>query len=137
KVLVVDDESAVLLTTSMILQLEFEVVTASSGVQALALLTQPGAHFDVICADYIMQGMDGIELLERVASLPEFVARVLVTGQREYRDRWEQRQTQNLYYVLLKPYAPEQLLDVVRRAVAQVALRRKVGQARVKTRESA
>ncbi|WAI01992.1 response regulator [Methanogenium organophilum] len=74
RVLLVDDEPALLDITKIFLQREseFSVVTAHSGKKALEFLdTEP---FDVIISDYEMPWMDGLTLLstirERGMSLP-------------------------------------------------------------------
>jgi DNA-binding NtrC family response regulator len=65
-VLVVDDEKNIRLTMSRALEdIEVDVTTADSGAEALAALAR--RHVDVVLLDLRMPGMDGIEVLRRVA----------------------------------------------------------------------
>ena len=70
KILVVDDESLVCEAVKMLLEFDgHEVVTASSGDEALALFEQ--GKFDVVTTDYTMPGMNGAELAQALkARLP-------------------------------------------------------------------
>ncbi|MBD3190364.1 MAG: response regulator, partial [Candidatus Heimdallarchaeota archaeon] len=67
KILLVDDELPFLQASKLYLQkMEkgFQVKTASSGLEALNLITKE--PFDVIVADYQMPNMTGLELLRRI-----------------------------------------------------------------------
>jgi nitrogen-specific signal transduction histidine kinase len=66
RVLVVDDEPAVLAVTSRILRgAGFEVTQASSGAEALALLESPEFQVDLLLTDSVMPQMSGAALVER------------------------------------------------------------------------
>jgi two-component system response regulator HupR/HoxA len=121
-VLIVDDDRSVLVTMEAILDEHYDVVATTDANVALARID--GDSFDIVCVDYVMPGTTGLELLEHVAAQPEFTARILISGHREHQDRW-QRTWGELYYVLLKPFAPEELLDLFARAMAQTTLRRR------------
>jgi len=65
KVLVVDDVRAILTVLGIKLRISgYDVLTASNGQQALALIESAGP--DLILLDVIMPGMDGFEVLEKV-----------------------------------------------------------------------
>jgi DNA-binding NtrC family response regulator len=112
RVLLVDDDAAVLETTAALLEDVFDVVKASSGTQALGLLTAQA--FDVICTDLQMPAMNGIELLRRAASIRPQVSAVLITGHREYLT--EPRSRDLAYTVLLKPFSEREVIEQIRRA---------------------
>lgn len=67
KVLVVDDEPAMLLLVKRILSGEFEVAGAESGEEALKLVEKDMP--DLILLDIMMPRMDGWEFLERFKRL--------------------------------------------------------------------
>ena len=103
RVLVVDDDPAVLRSVGASLEFTLDVVTCNSGERALELL-QSG-EFHVVCSDYAMPGMNGLELFERVARLPNPVACLLHTGSTSFvgHSRGVDQ------YVLSKPANPERL----------------------------
>ncbi|BCR04361.1 hypothetical protein DESUT3_14300 [Desulfuromonas versatilis] len=80
RVLVVDDNEGILEVFREILEDEgYEVVTAGSGEQALALFeTDP---FPVVISDVIMPGMSGMDLLQRIKSLRQETEIVIMTSQ--------------------------------------------------------
>ncbi|MBT3192170.1 MAG: response regulator [Verrucomicrobia bacterium] len=68
-VLVVDDDEHLLATITDFLRFEgFEVMKASGGTQAMALLRT--VHPDVILLDVMMPGMDGGEVAQAVRAIP-------------------------------------------------------------------
>ena len=78
KVLCVDDEPNILRSLQWLLQKEFEVLTASSGQDGLALVKQHS--FDVVISDQRMPGMMGSEFLREVRILSPRSMRLLLTG---------------------------------------------------------
>jgi CheY-like chemotaxis protein len=83
KVLVVDDDPLVSLgTVEMLVDLGHEVVAASSGEEALKVLTSsPGINF--VITDHSMPGMTGLELARAIRSMfPEMLI-VLASGYAE------------------------------------------------------
>ncbi len=81
RVLVVDDDTALLAAISRMLRREHEVATASGGRAALAALEAPG-HWDVVLCDVVMPDLDGVALYEAaVARREELAGRfVMMTG---------------------------------------------------------
>lgn len=66
-VLVVDDDPMMLEVLKRILEREnYDLITASSGPQALALLDARGEAVDLLVTDFSMPGMRGRELADRV-----------------------------------------------------------------------
>lgn len=121
RVLVVDDDPSVLDSTAAVLSTEVEVATASSAETALRLLA--AEPFDVVCADFKMSGMNGAELLARVAELPRPVGCLLITGN----DGYFGAETGARHHVLLKPFDPERLLQLVVQLGRIARQRRSIG----------
>jgi CheY-like chemotaxis protein len=109
-VLVVDDEPPVLEATAAVLSDHHDVLTAGDGKTALDLVFRQ--NVDVICTDYNMPGMNGIELLRRATEARDHIAGVLVTGYREYVTR-DQGLAGTGYFLLFKPYDPRKLIECV------------------------
>jgi CheY-like chemotaxis protein len=81
RLLVVDDEPAIGRTLAIALSDEFEVATATSGREALAILERD-ERVDVVLCDLMMPDVSGMDVHERIARLrpamkPRFV---FVTG---------------------------------------------------------
>jgi len=75
KILCVDDEPNIVRSLQWLLQREFEVHTASSGQDALALVNQH--DFDVVISDQRMPVMTGVEVLREVKRLSPRTMRIL------------------------------------------------------------
>ncbi|WP_374324696.1 diguanylate cyclase domain-containing protein [Azonexus sp.] len=69
-VLAVDDTPAILQLLEMALGIDYEVVTAESGAQALEIF--PQRRFDLVLLDLLMPGMNGFETLTELQKLPSF-----------------------------------------------------------------
>jgi two-component system KDP operon response regulator KdpE len=70
KILVVDDERAILNVLSIRLRISgYDVVTAPGGEEALALIDE--THPDIMLLDVIMPEMDGFEVLQRVRTVSQ------------------------------------------------------------------
>jgi signal transduction histidine kinase len=81
RVLLVDDEPYIRQTYALLLDSDFDVVTAGDGGQALACL-EADPHIDLVICDVMMPDMDAAQMLVKVrATRPELVSRfVLHTG---------------------------------------------------------
>lgn len=79
-VLVVDDEPSVLdVTTLMLEDLGCDVVSAGSGGEALALLSE-NREIEVLITDLNMPGMNGYELADKAADLRPDLLILLLSG---------------------------------------------------------
>ena len=77
RVLIIDDEPAILAVYPEVLGVDYDVAVASSGQEALEKLAR-SPDFDVILCDYMMPDMDGQALYERLqVQAPQLLDRVL------------------------------------------------------------
>jgi DNA-binding NtrC family response regulator len=116
EVVVVDDDVLVTRTLSFLFAGEgaFSVQLFNDPAEALRHLEQHPAH--VVVADYLMPGMDGLQLLTKVRELHPESSRIVLTG---YADKDAAIRAINevgLYHFLEKPWRNEELLLVLRRA---------------------
>lgn len=112
-VLVVDDDPLILRVVATVLDLEeYEVLTATSGSEALEILAT-GAPA-VVVSDVMMPGMDGLELTRRIrangstADLPV----ILLTAKDTDQDRVAGLDAGGDAY-LTKPFSPLELIDAI------------------------
>jgi DNA-binding NtrC family response regulator len=119
RILLVDDDADLLDTTAALLEDEFEVLTALSGEQALGVLAQRSVS--VVCADYKMNGMTGLDLLHAVSERWPGTAGVLITGMRENLGR-SVIGDKAVFAVIYKPYEAKRLLETVRDAARTVSM---------------
>lgn len=79
-VLLVDDEELVREgTAEMLRDVGYQLLTAASGGEALSLLRGDNG-IDLIISDYLMPGMNGVDLIERARSIAPDVPALLITG---------------------------------------------------------
>ncbi len=79
RILVVDDQQSVVLFLQEILgQLGFEVFSASTGTEGIALLQKCG--FEGVILDLDMPKMDGLTMLDRLRALTHPVPVIVMSG---------------------------------------------------------
>src|SRR5262245_48333189 len=116
RVLVVDDEEGPREAIRMILKPRYQVFTAGSGDEVLAVL--PRLRPDVIFMDVKMPRMDGVQLLERVKSIDSGVEVVMITAYASL-DTVQRAMRFGALDYLVKPFAPRELQDAAERALAR------------------
>jgi PAS domain S-box-containing protein len=116
RVLVVEDNAEVGAFSTQVLQdLGYETIWASSGAEALALLEDGPARFDVVFSDVVMPGMGGVELGREIRRRHPGLPVVLTSGYSHVLAE----EGRHAFELLHKPYAAEELSRVLRR-VARV-----------------
>jgi two-component system response regulator HupR/HoxA len=113
RVLLVDDELSIRLTTRALLEDDYYVREAASGKEALRVLNE--RRFDVICTDYRMPGMTGVELLREAQKLHPAASGIIVTAYADYPE-YQDSFREIPCLVLLKPYEPARLSELVARS---------------------
>src|ERR687883_1692077 len=115
KIMVVDDEPANLRLLERLFRREYQVITASSGQEALELLSQHDVA--LLITDQRMPGMTGIELLKRTASFRPHMVRIILTGYTDFGALVEAINCGQVYKYVTKPWSNEDLRQTVVRAV--------------------
>ena len=80
RILVVDDDPLVLAAMARQLRGHFEVCTAASAEEALALLSDDGKGVQIVLSDLMMPGVDGAELLRQVGHRFPSMKRLVMTA---------------------------------------------------------
>jgi DNA-binding NtrC family response regulator len=127
-ILVVDDEASMRLTLGMLLRGEGWHVREAAGVApALALLDEE--PFDVVITDLRMEGEGGIDVLKTAKRVNPQTEVLLLTAFGSVGSAVEAMRLGAFDY-LAKPFEPDELVLVVRKALERRALIREVDQLR-------
>ncbi|MGA9024479.1 MAG: response regulator [Steroidobacteraceae bacterium] len=122
RILCVDDEPNVLSSLQLLLARDYEVHTATSGAEGLEMLTRLQA-VPVVISDMRMPGMSGAEFLAKVGERSPSSVTVLLTGVNDIEAAAEVINKANLFRLLLKPCAPDEVRRTLTRAMEQHRLR--------------
>ncbi len=115
RILVVDDEENVRITTAAILEQEgYDVATASDGREALEMAAR--AHYDLVLTDLRMDDMDGITLLHELQTRHPNLVTIVLTGYASIESSIDALR-QGVYDYLVKPCVVDDLKRTVRRAL--------------------
>jgi signal transduction histidine kinase len=121
RILIVDDEAAQMHALCHTLEeQEFEVLGCANGEAALAALQQ--APFDLLLADLMMPGMNGIALLRAALEIDPMLVGIIMTGEGTIGTAVEAMQSGALDYIL-KPFKLSAILPVLGRSLAMRRLR--------------
>ncbi|MCF8126924.1 MAG: response regulator, partial [Deltaproteobacteria bacterium] len=112
RILAIDDEKNIRLLISNEFSLEgFEVVTAASGEEGLALFQS--RKFDVVLLDIKLPKLSGIEILRRMKQISRATEIIMITGYGDIRSAVEAIKLGAGDYVT-KPFKLDELLKLVR-----------------------
>ncbi|PTS93870.1 Fis family transcriptional regulator, partial [Pseudomonas sp. HMWF006] len=127
-VLIVEDDPHVLLGCQQALTLEdIPCIGVGSAEEALE---QVGDNFaGIVISDIRLPGIDGLELLTRLKQRDRSLPVVLITGHGDISMAVGAMQ-KGAYDFMEKPFSPERLVDVARRALEQRSLAREVSSLR-------
>jgi two-component system response regulator HupR/HoxA len=114
KVLAVDDEQASLNAINRTLRKEFEVILSLNAQSALEALKKEKSA--VLLADQRMPGMTGVELFQKALQIQPNAVRILITGYTDIEATIQSINDGQIYYYINKPWEPEDLRLIVRRA---------------------
>jgi DNA-binding NtrC family response regulator len=118
RVLCVDDEPNILRALSWLLQKEFEVVTSSSGREALEIIRKD--DFDVVISDQRMPEMSGVDFLREVRNIAPRAMRILLTGYSDMQAVLRSVNESEIFRYINKPWNINELPKVVAQA-AEIA----------------
>ncbi|MBA2573143.1 MAG: sigma-54-dependent Fis family transcriptional regulator, partial [Gemmatimonadetes bacterium] len=122
KILVIDDESAILDTVRILLRREgFEVCTALGGVQGVEKLHE--FRPDLVLTDVRMPGSNGLDILGAAQQLDPTLPVILMTAQVSLQSAIR-AVNEGAFYYLQKPFANDDLVAICRRAAESRQLKR-------------
>ena len=115
KIMIVDDEPANLRTLERLFRPNYQVVTAPSGAEALALLDQHDVA--LLISDQRMPAMTGIELMMKTVAIRPQMVKILLTGYTDVGSLIEALNSGLVYRYLTKPWNNDDLRTTVSRAL--------------------
>ena len=121
-ILVVDDEPMVTEIVEMLVRAETNWDVAAFQDPQRAVESLGTRTYDAALTDFLMPGMDGLELLKKVREAQPACTRVLLTGYADKQNAIRAINEAGLYYYLEKPWDNHVLLMVLRNAVERARL---------------
>jgi CheY-like chemotaxis protein len=116
RILIVDDEEAILETMQFTFEDDYDVLATVDATEALDLL-EKNAPVAVVISDQRMPNMTGVEFLTNVFEAHPETARIILTGFADMDAIIQAINDGHVYAYITKPWEPEDLKQVVRRAV--------------------
>lgn len=117
KVLAVDDEQSSLNAIYRTLRRDYDVILSLNGQSALEVLKSQ--KIAVILADQRMPEMTGVELFQKSLEIQPDAARILITGYSDIEATIQAINEGQVFYYINKPWEPDDLRIIIRRAVEQ------------------
>jgi CheY-like chemotaxis protein len=121
RVLCVDDDAFILSILSRTIGIDYEVLTSSSGAEALQLI-ENSEPIQVVVSDHRMPGLSGAQFLQAVRDKHPLIVRILLTGETDLIEAVAAMNQAGLFRFLLKPGTRAVLLETLQAAVAQYQL---------------
>ena len=121
RILVVDDEEAILETMTFTFEHDYEVFTSTDARRALELLDEH-APIAVVLTDQRMPNMSGVEFLKEVWLRHPATVRMILTGFADMEAIIEAINDGHVYSYITKPWEPDHLKQVMKQATDHYAL---------------
>ncbi|MGD1999857.1 MAG: response regulator [Desulfobacterales bacterium] len=119
KLLLIDDETAFLDAMARRLQKrDFDILTATSGMEAMEVLSNDSEKIEVVILDVKMPGMDGIETLVEIKRKYPLIEVVMLTGHATVSSAIDGMK-QGAFDYLMKPCDMDVLVAKVNEAAAK------------------
>lgn len=118
RLLVIDDEAIVGKRLRQVFgKLGFTVAVFENAVPALEAFTQE--PYDIVVTDLKMEGIDGIEVLDRVRQLHPATRIIIITGYAQP-ETSEEAFRRGVFDFIPKPFRLEQLKEAIFKAVREI-----------------
>lgn len=131
KVLVVDDERPILMTLQALLERHgYQVLLANSAGGGLGLLDE--AKPDIVLLDIGLPDANGLEVLATIKQRSPLVQVIILSAQDSLSNAIQAIKL-GAFHFISKPYAPEELMSLIGRAIEQSDLVRETADLRAQT----
>jgi DNA-binding NtrC family response regulator len=133
RILIIDDERPILLTLEALLgRRGYQPQTAATAAYGLRVLKDSSPA--LVLLDLQLPDADGLEMLERIKSEHPETQVIILTAHDSLSNAIESIK-RGAYHFISKPYAPEELLSLVEKALEKRSLLRETEQLREKTQQ--
>lgn len=128
RVVLVDDDELVLSALRTLLEIEggFQVLGFSDSLLAIDELER--LPVDIVISDYLMPGINGVDVLKKARSLQPEAMRILLTGFADKQNAIRALNEAGIYQYLEKPWDNDQLLMVLKNALREKGLRQQLAE---------
>ena len=134
RIMVIDDEPIIREGSERILSREgWTTVTAENGESGLALLEKGGFH--ILLLDLMMPGISGMDVLKQVQEKFPDILVVVVTGYATIENAVSAIKS-GAYDFIPKPFTPDQLRLVIKRAIENLTLKQEAERLRLEKEKS-
>jgi CheY-like chemotaxis protein len=121
RILVVDDEEAILETMTFTFENEYEVFTSTDARRALDILDEK-APIAVVLSDQRMPNMSGVEFVTEVCRRNPATVSMILTGFSDMDAIIQAVNDGHIYAYITKPWEPDQLKQLMKQAVDRYQL---------------
>lgn len=119
RILIVDDEPMITSTLSTLIEmmLDYEVVTSNDPIEIVSEGYLRNNPFDLVISDFMMPGLDGLELLSEIIKQQPNIVPILLTGYSDKESAIKSINDLGLYYYLEKPWDNNDLIRIIQNGV--------------------
>ncbi len=122
-ILIVDDQPEILNALERLLKEEYRIFTATNGDKGLEILSEN--KISLILADQRMPTMTGVEFFSRSMQVQPESVRILITAYADITASIEAINKGQIFHYISKPWEPDDLSIIVRRAIEKYELEQK------------
>jgi len=113
-ILIVDDEVNNLKLLQRTLRIQYNVLTATNGLDALKIIEEKGDEISLIISDQRMPLMKGTDFFGKIVEKYPDIIKMLLTGHSDMETLVESINECNLFQYILKPFDPDDLMIIVK-----------------------
>src|SRR2546425_6944153 len=133
RILIIDDERPILLTLEALLNRHgFQTETAATAAAGLKALKNKAAS--LVLLDLQLPDAEGLQMLDQIKTEHPETPVVILTAHDSLNNAIESMK-RGAYHFISKPYAPEELLSLVEKALEKRTLLRQTAELRQKTQQ--
>ena len=128
RILIVDDEPMITSTLATLVEmmLDYEVVTHNDPLAIVSGDYLQREAFDLVISDFMMPGLDGLQLLSKIIDVQPNIVPILLTGYSDKESAIKSINELGLYYYLEKPWDNNDLIRIIQNGIEKRHLEQEV-----------